>query len=539
MKLLTANVNNFVSYNNLEFNFNDQGLALIYGATGSGKSTLQDIPAWVIFNITAKNTAVDEVRNWNAINTPTTGTVTIELSGEVITVTRIRGKANQNDLYWEDSNGIHRGKDIQETQTLLEKRLGVSKDLYVAAAYYNEFSPTASFFTNKAKDRRELFENLADLSFPVLLAEKATAYKKTLNSLFDDVNRQFNKQFGTVEAMNRNKELVGQYYEKWEKEHADKIHELKQKQANADKEKKSKIAALQSKVQIADDQLNKKIKELQDWYDAKAPYLDKILNSGSTCKTCKQPIKKHQDLHNNLEEVKFDLMVLKAKENPHLNDLKKAQEWVNTYDLQLQIEQDRKNPYGPQLDKIIKDLQPAEDLLLQLNQKLEELQHKIDMVKEIYDLSFKLRGELLKRAVKEVEENTNRLLQDHFDGLLRVAFELSKSDDLNVTIQLNGHECAYRQLSKGQRGLLKLCFSVSVMSIAANKAGTKFDTLFFDEALDGLDTELKLKAFNLFAELGKEHGSVFVIDHNSELQTLFDKQFHVKLVSDESEITKQ
>jgi len=159
------------------------------------------------------------------------------------------------------------------------------------------------------------------------------------------------------------------------------------------------------------------------------------------------------------------------------------------------------------------------------------------MLDQLYDLSFKLRGELLRQSIKHVEVNTNRLLETYFDSALRVSFELSKLDDLNVTIAKNGNECSYRQLSKGQRGLLKLCFSISIMEIAANKAGLKFETLFFDEALDGLDTELKLKAYNLFAELEKSHSSVLVIDHNSELQSLFTKQYHVKLVNEESEIT--
>lgn len=36
MKLLKAEVHNFGSYKDLEFDFNDLGLALIHGATGSG-----------------------------------------------------------------------------------------------------------------------------------------------------------------------------------------------------------------------------------------------------------------------------------------------------------------------------------------------------------------------------------------------------------------------------------------------------------------------------------------------------------------------
>ena len=42
-------LDNFGSYEHLEFNFNESGLTLIQGPTGAGKSTLFDGPAWVCY----------------------------------------------------------------------------------------------------------------------------------------------------------------------------------------------------------------------------------------------------------------------------------------------------------------------------------------------------------------------------------------------------------------------------------------------------------------------------------------------------------
>jgi ABC-type multidrug transport system ATPase subunit len=74
------------------------------------------------------------------------------------------------------------------------------------------------------------------------------------------------------------------------------------------------------------------------------------------------------------------------------------------------------------------------------------------------------------------------------------------------------------------------------MKAAANNVGLQFTSLFFDEALDGLDTDLKLKAFNLFESLAQTHETIFVIDHSPELQNLFHKKYYVILENDNSKL---
>jgi ABC-type Mn2+/Zn2+ transport system ATPase subunit len=77
------------------------------------------------------------------------------------------------------------------------------------------------------------------------------------------------------------------------------------------------------------------------------------------------------------------------------------------------------------------------------------------------------------------------------------------------------------------------------MEASANKNSTHFGSLFFDEALDGLDNALKLRSYDLFCELEKKHDSIFVIEHNNDLQTLFSKLYYVRLEGDESFIEEK
>src|SRR5258706_14383017 len=100
MKLLKIHAENFGSYESLELDFQEMGLALLQGPTGAGKSTVMDMVFWAMFGQTAKGGNVDEVRSWKAIDSITKVILTIEVPNAKLSITRIRGKSSQNDLYW-------------------------------------------------------------------------------------------------------------------------------------------------------------------------------------------------------------------------------------------------------------------------------------------------------------------------------------------------------------------------------------------------------------------------------------------------------
>ncbi len=182
------------------------------------------------------------------------------------------------------------------------------------------------------------------------------------------------------------------------------------------------------------------------------------------------------------------------------------------------------------------DLEESSLQLKTLQTQVDELKHKFDALTQLSKITDNLREELRKNTIKMIESETNRYLETYFDAELRVVFSADGADKLDVLIWKSGHECSYKQLSKGQRGLLKLAFSVSCMKAVSNKLGLSFNALFFDESLDGLDTELKLKAFNLFDELSKSHDTVLIIDHSEQIKNLFSRIYCVNINSDISTI---
>lgn len=607
MRLLTGVYENFGSYKKLEFNFSNLGLTLISGPTGSGKSTLMDACAWVLFGQTSKEGSVDEVKQWGA-DEPTIGTQEVELPGGSIIVTRVRGKATQNDLYWVESGGDEpkRGKDINETQKLLETRLGVSADLYFQAAYFSQFSRADSFFTAKAKERRETLEKISDLSLPIRLGDASSNERRTSKDELRSTEQAHATNTGRATAIRESLQRVSSLRDKWTSDSARRREDLLRESRSFEETKRSRLAELDSTLaetkscvaspefiedrikqnknqRVALDKvrdelagINKTLAKTQADLDLYKRELKKHSTPGvEICPTCLGPAqntnrKKHLSaVEKKIDNISFLIeeinAEIKSKENT-LSGLKKLetqyeqllkdqrdnQEFihkveelenerktieteVNESESDLRREEEQRNPYDTQLEQLHSQTKEVNDTISVLSSQIDAKKHRITSLTQLYDLSMLLRGKLLEKSVSEIELSTNNYLQKYFDGEIKVEFNLD-ADKLDISIQKNGYSCSFKQLSGGQRTLLKLSFGVSLMKAAANTAAVDFSCIFLDESLNGLDDGLKEKAFGLLQELENEHESIVVIDHCEAFKSLFSNQFQVCLEGDQSTI---
>jgi DNA repair exonuclease SbcCD ATPase subunit len=557
MKIDAIATTNFGSYEEFNMGFGDMGLALIHGPTGSGKSTLMDMVSWCLYGVTAKGLAVDEVRSWHSKEN-TTGMITVEINGNMVTILRERGnRAHDNDLYMLE-NGIEiRGKDATETQQLICQRLGASAEEFITASYFHEFSDAANFFVAKAKDRRNLFEQLAPLEFPKDLAEKSAAAKKQVKAKLVEAEKEYTAENAKLQQLIETRNSTIKASDSWMRGHAKNIIEIENLLKNYDTEKKNKKDSLKVKFLNFEDNRKKhidKLKKRSDELDEKiAQYVPVPVKEAREikCKSCGQMINKSQE----------DLWKAKEALRNHQDNLKEKKmvdenlagwEIVNTYQEQIDALDAQENPYVEQLDRENKRVNPFVDQIESAIEKVtatganvsklltsvKALEAKISDLGQLYDLSSVLRAELLKRTVGAINDKVNNILETYFDSELRVTLVLDE-DNLDANIQKGGFDCNYRQLSKGQRQLLRLSFVVAVQEALSNKLAVSFQNLFFDEALDGLDEELKIKAFALFEALSLNHESILIIDHSRAFHNMFDKKLRVTMVGDKSKIEEE
>lgn len=529
MRILEAHVENFGSYKELTFNYTKLGLSLVSGPTGAGKSTLQDIVSWVLFGVTSKGGKVDEVRSWTS-DAPTAGT--INLNGFI--VRRVRGNSKENDLYWSESHGhIRRGKDIIETQKLLEERLGISAELYLTASVFNEFSKTGNFFYNDLQQRRQLFETIANLELPTKVMNGAKNDKKQVKKDSQATEKAYVGLTGTFAGLTRSR--------------VDTIS----RQDNYDNEKNGRLKQLHEKHKDfcagAARRLIDRDNASRSWQDTQFQTIDQLLEklksiyesptlTAPSCPNCGNTPGEKLEVMRKIDKLEWELDLQKCMVNPYSKPIE-AQE--SPYIAEIARLESETNPFIDQLAGIDKDIEETDTHLKSLHSTLQDLTIKQNDLDTIYEISQALRGELVKRVISNIQETTNKYLENYFDGEIRVELKITGSDDLEVLIQKSGYECSFSQLSRGQRSMLKLCFSVSVMSAAANRAGVHFNVLCFDEVLDGLSSDLKVKALGLFQELESQHETILLVDHATEIQSQFSRRFNVTLEGDCSRVEEE
>jgi DNA repair exonuclease SbcCD ATPase subunit len=492
MKLLKATVSNFASYKHLEFVFNSNGLTLISGPTGSGKSTLCDIVPWILFGKTSKGGAVDEVRSWDNDET-TSGT--LEMHG--ITITRTR---KPNDLTIDGQ----RGKDLNDTQKMINTVIGMDYDLYLAGAYMHEFSQTAQFFTTTAKNRRILSEQLVDLSLAKNLSLTARDKHKFLHSSSDQIKAGINKLTAQLETMEDIYRDNGEKIKAWRKGINDDVREAIKmfRVSKANNERKTTL-------------LHADITAINE-------HLANVKNE--KCPTCGHETSDHDNIgqlrESKLVELSYCMKGI-ARDRMNLNS-------------QIIMLRNMVNPFKREVDQY--KMQALRSNLKAMAHSIGLVKGHIEEVEQLQELLPVFRNVLITDTISFLELKTNKLISEHFDGELSISLKIEEDDKLEVDIIKDGHLCAYTQLSKGQRQILKLTFCVAVMECIQNHHGIQMDTLFFDEALDGMDDEFKARAFTLLEKLSLKCDNIFVVEHNENLKLLFNNRIDVSLVDGNSVI---
>lgn len=560
MRVGVCGLKNFGSYPSLDFDFSNLGLFLVAGETGSGKSTFMDAVAWILFGVTSKEGSADDIKAWDA-HDPAAGRARVSFPDGEIEVYRSRGRVN--DLFWHDVvDGIpvyhkmHRGKDLNETQKLLEKRMGVTSELFLLGSYMTQFSKADSFFIAKAKDRRDVLEKIADQEFAIKLGEKASEARKTVKKDVDSLQLKHSAAVGRRDSIKEHLFSLAQSSVKWLNEQALKIRSFEDKLASFEEDNQKTIETFTKKSSQWQTAQNTSIENLADDIEALSIPEDPLVYNqaiadtkkelaklkNTRCESCgslkasTQKEELNMQLHNLLSsERDNEELINKHKRfklayestinitNPHQSGLEQAQKQTNPYGEQLKAAKTEYNPFVIKYLESKDSLNHAETQCDELETQIEEKETLVSSLTWLYDKSFELRGLMMARVVSQIESATNTYLEKYFDAALRVQFSLADSDKLDVEINNNGYPCPFKSLSGGERTMLKLAFSLSLMRAAQDKAGVSFDMIMLDEPFNGLSDALKVKAFGLLQQLESEYSSVLVIDHSSELKTQFDK----------------
>jgi DNA repair exonuclease SbcCD ATPase subunit len=551
MKIFSCHAENFGSYKSLDFEFNAKGLTLISGPTGAGKSTLCDLVPWALFGVTAKGGKVDDILSWSG------GTTSSLILTDKVNVFRSRAP---NDLYYTMPGTLvqFRGKDLQDTQKLINELLGMDADTYLASAYLHEFSLTNQFFITSAKNRRQLTEQVADLTLATTLTKKTAEYKKTVKKESDGLLSSLELKKNDIKHCRTKFQEETAQLRYWEENKVKRLSFAKHMRDNYDKELQRNLLKIKEAhylqvAQLEDEMfdLMQDIKPVEFFKEEKEKVIArKVANSGKVCAECGAPKDLDKQLLILKEENRLDrdeaantqkkVQLTRAQgqykrlQSALEPKLKQEMDRPNAYATQVKDIEAEKNPFNPdKFEKILKSEQAELDELTVLVEDLNQEMNDLELLTDALEI---FRTELIRDTVTELETGTNTLLNDYFDSEIRIELAAQESDKLEVTIFKDGNTAVFTQLSKGQRRILTLCFGLSVMKCIQNRHGIDINCIFLDECCEGLSEELKLKVFNLLQKLETEYSSVFVTEHSQELKNRFLNKIEVSLVNGESQL---
>jgi len=539
--IIDAEVFNFGSFPHLKLTFN-KGLTLVNGPTGSGKSTLCDVVPWILFGATSKNGGVDDIRPWT-FTADTIGTLRFKSQNEIVTVVRTRGK--QNDLYYfTDGNPIKvRGSNLKDTQKKLNEVLGLTSNTYLLGSYINETSITGSFYSTSAKNRREILEGLVNL-------EEISTYQEQLN----DLKKSSKAEITITTSAIDNLAATYEYLTTQKNTLLTKSSQFDKERENSKQDVSAKITKLKFSFKKEAEKIKESISLAHDQYKSPEIFDTKIASLQSTvqhlktqvCLECGAPKSTNEILfltrqinEINLEKLKNSQLKSEIERLNRELAMNSKQLSVRTRELTESTTLNMENPHTSMLTNVEERMKNTNSRLKELGKERTELLTLSRNINTLMDIFEETRELKTKSCINYLQTNVNKILSDYFDLGLTVLLEIKGQDSLELQLIMNGNNCLFNQLSKGQRQLLKLAFGVSSAQFVKEYNASNINVLCIDEALDGLSDELKLKSYRLFEKLALNYDELIVVDHSVELKTFFNNKLDVSINNGESMIDEK
>ena len=379
--------------------------------------------------------------------------------------------------------------------------------------HYQEFSQTAGFFTANAKGRRQLTEQLADLSLAKQLSERVLEEKREAVKTQHELEKSIESQKASLSAYDtaliledaRRSEAKAAYAER----KSAKIKDLL-----------NKFSALQD--QICDD---------RGYIDAITGFQDSLEEAmKARCPTCGGPI--HSSDVDSLKEAIRDQRQEQRNNKNLIEQLNRLEQEI--IDLSAEIP-----PADPSNLAELQDKAATARKLLSLHSaNLTSTRKAYADLDALSDVVSAFRTRLVTGTIAKLEVETNRFLSNHFDAEIKVVFSAADADKIEVGILKDGNACSFPQLSKGQRQLLKFSFGMAVVKVVRDMNAIGDGPLWIDEAFDGLSEEFKVKAFHLLSAMNKDYSTIYVVEHSQELKSLFFNQYKISLVDGRSTLEK-
>jgi len=536
MILNKIKIRNFLSISEIDLDFSKfEGVTLIKGinndfsiptSNGSGKSAIIEAVIWGLFGKTIRKTVEKTLSHF-----VTAKGCFVELVVNDDIIIR-RGKKPSKLEVISDGKNISK-ESVPKTQEELEKLLDVSYKSTLASLVFGQHN-SVNFIASSPEEKRNLIQRYLSVDKIFELRDSTLKLKSGANSSLKEEQTKFNiykKELDFIsEKMKRSKKAIKEgssllqnpkILDLIKKKSLEELYDQEAFRENLS----SEIADLIRQKET----LNKLIiqnKELIDFL------------TNSKCQNCGFRVEANTK---KMEEVKEDLEEIRRKIKKVEISLKKKSKEHDNVTIQLS---------NCDLD-VLRDLSKMESELTSLKDSEKRYKEmysssagKAEVYKKKYELfkfwerAFSEKG-LIKYIIRNVLGFLNKRCNHYLSFLSNSTFKINLLDDLTIDIFHGTCQKHYDVLSGGEKRRLEMSVTLALNDLASLSNNTQTDLVFFDEAVENLDTEGVKGFFNLLKEISKIK-KIFVITHNQYLKSLLDDitTITVEKTESKSKVTK-
>jgi DNA repair exonuclease SbcCD ATPase subunit len=541
LQLESVGGENFMSYEQLSFDF-VSGLYLIIGknldstksnSNGSGKSALIELAPWVVWGIHERK-RVDRNDQGN-----TKGWLIFNRDGHRYKVTRYKDhKEFENRPFIEVDGEDVTPKRIADANAMILRAFGMSYGLATSTIFvfqnllqgFCDMSPTI---------RKQIIEDM--IGFSVW-----DSYKERFNSIgrgisksvevIDLAQTNLREQLIALNAQITQKEsMTGDLVAKWNQEIADKkvagntLLVKKKTDYEAFPLKNIDLVAVTNKVRTLRDQLygiGQELSGLRSTVNTgkcsycDEPYKEEKMNSAKT--RISSLVEESNKLNPKITQIEADLQLIKEFERARAAiEQQITQCRVDINYLQQQIAS-VSNP--EELEALKLQIVPITDSMEENQTAMTALKEELGGVKYLEGLmlpSSEFRASVISRYLGYVNGILEEIIPDLMDDIT-VKLELDTKSGLDLVIVKEGVLATYKSLSGGEKRRVSTAIMLSFQRFIIEISGTSSNVLFLDEFLENIDSVGVECVIDCIKNAFPEEIGIYLVSHNTELQSLFE-----------------
>lgn len=528
----------FGYHSETEITFPHQGVVLITGKNGAGKSSIVECCGFALWGKTMRGTAP-----WNPGAENTSITVDCEVANTGVSVT-----ANQASVRVSvDGKQMELFETKTKARSYLEKIVG-PWDVWRKSSVFS--SADSSLFTGASDgERKRLLEGMLGLEcFDVALVRCREEKSDVTRALAENAKQRailLERQAGFEALIRQAAELAGAA----QGEPAASVDQIarsleQHRQALMDRVTAYNLAVTsrdkhRDALQVATSKRRTAVYTHEQWL------------RGKICPTCKRPFEKADPAEG--EALNAEAEVARTEEREVQASFIEAEKVV--VELRSEVESlqrvervqsaavESAKGKQAQAQRAKRHVDNARAGLLDIEDQIDEIdlvdrQHNAKLVLlSTCEHALGLRGirvQLLRDAVGALEQLANMWLAKLCDdrSFIQVGFLIQDNDRLELRVEGVGAGFGYKATSGGERRRIDIAVLLALGELAAASAGSGTGTLWFDEVFDALDDSGIDLAVAAIRELAASRCCV-VISHNAKLAAQLNPALHLHVMSGE------